>query len=146
MDNKNSEYIFVYGTLRRKSEHSMYHLLARYADFVDEGYIFGKLYEINNYPGAKISNSTNYKVYGEVYKLKEPIYVLSKLDDYEECSNKYPKPHEYNRILVDVFLNNGKNIKAWIYEYNYSTKDLEFIESGDYIDYLNSNFKSHLKH
>jgi len=133
----NLDYLFVYGTLRRKSEHHMYHILARYADFIDDGYVFGKLYEVDNYPGLKLTSSKYNKVYGEVYRLHNTKYVFDKLDDYEECSDKYPKPHEYKRVKVDVYLNSGKVLKAWVYEYNYSIEKLKLISSGDYMEYIN---------
>ena len=130
------EYIFVYGTLRRNPSQSMYHVLARYSDFVGDGYVHGKLYEVDNYPGLKTSDRQEEKVYGEVYRLRDPHYVFEMLDDYEECSSKYPEPHEYKRAKIDVHTTDGRKLKAWAYEYNHPTEALELIPSGNYVEYL----------
>ena len=132
--------IFVYGTLRRNHSSSMYHLLARYSDFIGDGYVNGKLYEINNYPGIILSKNKNEIVYGEVYKIHNSSleYVLHTLDEYEECSDSFPEPHEYKRVITDVTLMDGRKMKSWIYEYNLKTDSLEYIKSGNYIDYINN--------
>ena len=130
------EYIFVYGTLRRDPGQSMYHVLARYSDFIGDGYVYGKLYEVDNYPGLKASGRLKEKVYGEVYRLRDPDYVFKLLDDYEECSDKYPEPHEYKRVQIDVHLTDGRKLQAWAYEYNHPTESLELISSGNYVEYL----------
>ncbi len=132
------EYLFVYGTLRRNLGKPTYNLLANGADFIGNGYLFGKLYEIDNYPGLKISQSGakgRDKVFGEIYRLRN-INIFNVLDDYEECSNKHPKPHEYVRTKTRAYLDNGKKLNVWVYEYNYDTKNLEQIKSGNYVDYL----------
>ena len=131
-----NEYIFVYGTLRRETGHLMYHILARYADFIGDGYVHGKLYEVGGYPGMKLSENPVEKVYGEVYRLRDPDYVLKVLDEYEECNENYPEPHEYTRIQVTVHLTDGRVLQAWAYEYNYPTDTLELIPSGNYIEYI----------
>ncbi len=79
-------YLFVYGTLRRNLEYSMSHWLSRHAHFVDNGFTYGRLYEINHYPGMIRTTSGYEKVYGEVYRIDNPEYVLKILDGYEECS------------------------------------------------------------
>ena len=41
------DYVFVYGTLRRDSNSEMYHLLARYGQFVGDATYRGKLYMVD---------------------------------------------------------------------------------------------------
>jgi len=134
-----SDYLFVYGTLMRNPSQSMYHLIARYSDFIGDGYVYGRLYEVDGYPGLKICNSCKDKVYGEVYMLRDPDYVFEVLDDYEECSHKYPEPHEYRRIQTNVHLLDGRELIAWVYEYNYPIKGLKRITSGNYMEYVSSS-------
>ncbi len=140
-----SSYLFVYGTLRKRCSFLMHNLIDRYSNFFANGFVYGKLYEIDNYPGIVLSNDIQNIVYGEVYKIKsyKVDYMLNLLDEYEECSKNFPKPHEYKRVITDVILMNGKRLKSWIYEYNYSIRNLECIKSGDYIDYINKkhNYK-----
>ncbi len=132
------EYLFVYGTLRRDLGKPTHNLLVNGADFIGNGYLFGKLYEIDNYPGLKISQygaKGRDKVFGEIYRLKD-LDIFDVLDDYEECSEKYPEPHEYKRVKTNIYFDNGDILSAWVYEYNYDTKNLAQIKSGDYTDNL----------
>lgn len=130
------DYIFVYGTLRRDPTGSMYHLLARYTDFIGDGYINGKLYEIEDYPGLIISSSKDERVYGEVYRIRDSKYVFEILDDYEECREKYPEPHEYKRVKADIHLGDGRMLKAWVYEFNHPVTTHKLIKSGNYVEYV----------
>lgn len=130
------EFIFVYGTLRKETTTSMYYMLARHCEYFSDGYMQGKLYEVNGYPGAVESDNPNDKVYGEIYKIISSELVLPRLDDYEECTNKYPEPHEYIRKKLPISLSGGGCVKAWVYLFNHNASNLVQIESGDYLNYL----------
>jgi gamma-glutamylcyclotransferase (GGCT)/AIG2-like uncharacterized protein YtfP len=126
------EFIFVYGTLRKKMASSMYHLLAPHCEYFSDGYIQGKLYEVNGYPGAIESHSKHDKVYGELYKIVDANLVLATLDEYEECTDKFPKPHEYIRKKLPISLSDGGSVTAWVYIFNHDVANLVQISSGDY--------------
>ncbi len=126
--------LFVYGTLRRDNDNEMYHLLARYADFIGDATYQGKLYKIDYYPGVVASEDPSDVVWGEVYRLREPDFILSKLDQYEECGPGFLKPREYTRVIQPVRLRNGETILAWVYLYNRPTDSLEFVTSGDFLN------------
>ncbi len=130
-----NDYLFFYGTLRRGSKDSMYHLLARYADFVDDVTFQGNLYKIEDYPGAVHSDNSQDIVYGEVYLLREGNHVLSKLDNYEECGCHSLQPTLFKREKTNVQLGNGRQISAWVYIYNHPTENLQWIPSGDYLQF-----------
>lgn len=137
---KAEEYIFVYGTLRGDINALMYHIIARYTDFVDDGYFTGKLFEVDNYPGAIITNNKNEKVYGEIYRIKKNVtdLVLKELDEYEECTDEFPEPPAYRRTKIKVVVPRlNKELFAWAYIFNHPTDNLEPIPSGDYFTYLN---------
>ncbi len=93
----------------------------------------GTLYEVSGYPGAIQSNSANDKVFGELYQLLDRDRVLARLDEYEECSDRFPKPHEYIRVLVSIELSGGEAVLAWVYLYNRDVSKLQQILSGDYL-------------
>ena len=132
-----SSYLFVYGTLKRDIINSKHNLIAKYVKFIGYGFVYGKLYEVNNYPALILDKSAKSKVYGEIYKIKKPYFkkLFKILDDYEECSNRFKKPHEYKRVVANAYLR-GRKIKVWLYEYNYKTDGLKLIKSGDYSLYL----------
>ncbi|MGH6795109.1 MAG: gamma-glutamylcyclotransferase family protein [Methylocella sp.] len=127
------DYLFVYGTLRRDINSETYHLLAPYGIFMGGATIQGKLYMVDYYPGLVPSNTPQDVVYGEVYKLSCPDTVLSRLDDYEECSSKFPESAKYARCKQDVKLKNGGVISAWVYIFKRPTAGLQLIESGDFL-------------
>jgi len=114
----------------------MYYILARYAHFVGEGIFMGKLYNIGEYPGAVPSNDPDDVVRGEVYALRDPKPVLRVLDDYEGCGQDDSSPTEFRREKVNISLESGRNINAWIYIYNRSTDGLKVIPSGDYTQFI----------
>jgi gamma-glutamylcyclotransferase (GGCT)/AIG2-like uncharacterized protein YtfP len=128
------EYLFVYGTLRRDSKSELYHLLARYGDFVGDATYQGKLYMVDYYPGVVPSDDARDVVHGEAYRLTCSDIVLARLDEYEECSSGFPDPTEYVRRNEKVKLNTGEVIAAWVYIFNRSTAGLQPIQSGDYYE------------
>ena len=132
------EYLFVYGTLRSEFAIPMYQFLVRHADFFDYGYLQGRLYEIDGYPGLVLSEDTDELVYGEVYLLKNSKKIFKVIDNYEGLNLRWPKPHEYKRKYVEISLTKRKKIMAWSYIYNLPVIDLYRIESGDYASYISS--------
>ena len=129
--------VFVYGTLRSDAKNSMHSVLAKYSKFEAKGYVYGTLYDVGEYP-AIVLDSVRSKVYGEVYIVYDMDRVFGLLDEYEECSDSFVKPHEYRRVQAEVFLDLGKRVESWVYEYNLPPKGLKPICEGDYMEYLKS--------
>jgi gamma-glutamylcyclotransferase (GGCT)/AIG2-like uncharacterized protein YtfP len=128
-----TEFIFVYGTLRKQMASSMEYLLANYCAYFSEGVMPGKLYEVSGYPGAIESSDAGHKVFGELYKILDQQSLLEQLDEYEECSDRFQMPHEYCRKLCSIELISGDSVVAWVYLYNYDVSTLHQIISGDYL-------------
>ena len=128
-----SEFIFVYGTLRKALVSSMAHVLTRHCEYVSLGEIQGRLYDLGQYPGAIESLNLGERVKGEIYRITHPELALPVLDDYEECSDDYPQPHEYLRRKITVRLPTGEGVLAWVYLYNHDVSSLTRIELGDYV-------------
>ena len=130
------EFIFVYGTLRKETATSMFLMLACGCVYVSDGYMQGKLYAVNGYPGAIETDNPNDKVYGELYKIPDSELVLAELDEYEECTDQYPEPSEYIRKKLRISLFGGGSVTAWVYVFNHDVSKLMQIESGDYLTHL----------
>ena len=124
---------FVYGTQRRDRDIVMFHLLARYADFVSYGTYQGNLYKIDHYPGVVPSGNPSDIVQGDVYRLRVPDLVLPHLDVYEECGPGFPAPTEYIRKIQHVQLRSGETIQAFVYICNQPTDNFELVPSGDFL-------------
>lgn len=130
-----SEYLFVYGSLRRDYSSPARQVLDDHAEFVSEAIFQGKLYKIEWYPGVVPSDEPVDNVIGEVYKITDKDEVFSKLDQYEGCSPADPQPHAFVRKEMRVRLKKGPEINAWIYLYEWSVDDKKQIPSGDYLDH-----------
>lgn len=129
-----SDYLFVYGTLLKGFDSYMSKFLDKNADFIGEGYINGKLFEVSWYPGAVLSKNPAEKVYGHIFKIHELKKTFKILDDYEgvgDSSAEYS--NEYKRELIETFLKDGQVLLTWVYTYNNATDHLRLIASGDFL-------------
>lgn len=120
--------VFVYGSLRSGSPHSM---TVRFPNskFVADAKVSGSLYDLGEYPGLLL-NDSNSQVIGEVYEVDDEL--LNELDDFEASSN-------YVRKQVEVSFGTDSR-KCWTYEPDpefYSLQKL--ITSGDWIEYARAN-------
>jgi gamma-glutamylcyclotransferase (GGCT)/AIG2-like uncharacterized protein YtfP len=125
--------LFVYGTLRREFRHPMYRVLAAEARFEGMARYAGRLYDLGAYPGVVPAPEGPAGVLGELYALPRPQAVLSALDRYEGCTDRYDPGAEYRRELQPVLREDGQVVNAWIYLYNRSCDDLTPIAGGDYL-------------
>lgn len=135
-----AEYLFVYGTLRKNGGSKWHTVLASGAEYLGEAYFQGRLFNVQAYPGLIESPLPEDRVLGEIYRLParkaSEIDVLELLDDYEECSASFPEPHEYKRVQAFVTQVDGQTMLAWIYLYTRDVSNLQHIESGDYLAFL----------
>ena len=96
--------VFVYGTLLTNERN---HYLIEDSKLINKGYVEGfYMFNLGRYPGIQKGNG---RILGEVYEVDEN--TLSKLDILEEEGVMYQK------ILVDVTLDNQETITAYVYEY-----------------------------
>jgi gamma-glutamylcyclotransferase (GGCT)/AIG2-like uncharacterized protein YtfP len=124
--------IFVYGTLRRFSGAEMQPVFAQAADFVSEATYRGRLFLIDEYPGAIPSDDPTDVIHGELYRMRQPESLLNQLDQYEQCGACFPSPQEYVRRIQSVALPDNTSCQAWIYLYNRPAGGLTRIASGDF--------------
>ncbi len=125
---RDENYLFVYGTLLKGTNHPVHRVLARHAQFVGCGNFQGNLYDLGSYPGAVASDENPDRVRGEVYRLRKPERVLRELDGYEGG--------EFRRERASIFLENGKEVRSWIYLYRGPMTGLKTIARGDYAKFL----------
>jgi len=129
------KYLFVYGTLRYAIASKMHDVLKKYYKYFSDGFLNGMLFEIQGYPGFVESDDASKKVYGELYEILSSDELFALLDEYEECSDRFPEPHDYIRKKLPISLVNSDKVTAWVYVYTSGVTDLIQIESGDYVTY-----------
>ncbi|MBI5915387.1 MAG: gamma-glutamylcyclotransferase [Bacteroidetes bacterium] len=130
------ENLFVYGTLLRDANHPMNRLIRQQGVFLGNATFKGKLFLVDYYPGSVPSSVDEDKVKGEVYALKNAKKVFDALDEFEEYRPVEEEKSEFIRRKIDVRLEDGVNVSAWVYLYNFPTKGLKEIPSGDFRTYL----------
>lgn len=131
-ETERSHYLFVYGTLRKECETGAHKEYLGNADFVSPAKIRGHLFMVDYYPGLVLSETEHWAI-GEIYLLENESQ-LHDLDVYEGCAKKSPQPHEYERRMTEVVLYSGEILQAWVYVYQQNTRDLDRINSGDFLN------------
>jgi gamma-glutamylcyclotransferase (GGCT)/AIG2-like uncharacterized protein YtfP len=100
------EYLFVYGTLRRRHAEIHERFLGA-AAFVAEGTISGALYDLGRYPGVHRMRSSRARTAGELFELRDVATALADMDEYEG--------RRFRRARVSVRLDDGRRRRAWAY-------------------------------
>lgn len=125
--------LFVYGTLMRGLGEDVQAKVR--ATFIGEGTIRARLYDLGEYPGAKLAgNRSDNSVKGELYRLHDPAHAVAVLDEYEGYFPSDPRGSLFIRELVPVTLKNREKRRAWTYLYNRPVDDSRVIPSGNYRD------------
>jgi len=127
--------VFVYGTLRRAAGHAAHRFLAEHAEFVGNGFVQGRLHDAGEYPALRLDSGIG-RVAGEVFHLFVPPAALARLDAFEGYNAENPSAGEFRRESADIVLNDGRTVRAWVYQYQKSVFGLPMIPSGDYAQFL----------
>ena len=137
MEMNEIEYLFVYGTLLSEyGDQESHQWVSQHADYLGKAKMEGKMYMVDYYPGIiPCQEGEHYFVRGELYKLREPDKLFGFLDRYEEYNPVDAAHSEYVRKQTQVFLKNDPNeYTAWVYFFNQSVEDLEFMPKGDFLN------------
>jgi gamma-glutamylcyclotransferase (GGCT)/AIG2-like uncharacterized protein YtfP len=132
-----NEYLFVYGTLLSDyGDNESHQWVDKYAEYMGKAKMDGKMYMVDYYPGIiPCQKGEKYVVRGELYRLKEPENLFGLLDRYEEYNPVDAAHSEYVRKQTEVVLKNDeKTYTAWVYYFNQSVEDLEFMPKGDFLN------------
>jgi len=85
----------------------------------------GRLFSLGSYPGVVSSSREGEWVRGELYSIHDPRWILPALDSYEG-------PEQFERVRVDVLLDSGDHVPAWVYVYR-GAQGGKWIRSGDWL-------------
>lgn len=129
-----SECLFVYGTLRRGQPLHRY-LTTPETKFVGEGSIVGRLFDLGEHPAATSDPKRFSIVRGEVHAILDPDKIFPILDDVEGYDARSPERSLFERRSVDVHMENGRILKAWVYFYRKTLGRAIEIPDGDYARY-----------
>ncbi|PXW72901.1 gamma-glutamylcyclotransferase (GGCT)/AIG2-like uncharacterized protein YtfP [Blastomonas natatoria] len=122
--------LFVYGTLRRGSDHPNATRLARESEWLGMGTLTGTLYRVSWYPALVLEGSDS--ITGDLLRLTDPAASLPWLDIFESCGPDDPPPHDYRREIAPVMTAGGA-VSAMVYVWNLPRDALERIPGGDWL-------------
>ena len=135
------QHLFVYGTLLRVFAHDHARLLRTHCLFLGEGGFAGRLFDVGSYPASIAEPKSGRNVRGEVYRVIRPHLLLPILDRFEGCGADDKAPTLYRREAIEIRLDTGRKLQAWVYLYNRDTHQLHPIPNGDYAAYCGSDRK-----
>jgi len=126
-----SRYLFVYGTLLRRSRHPMARQLESRARFVAEARIAGRLYDLGRFPGIQPARDADDWVHGDLFDLgPQAGGVLCDMDAYE--TDESAEEAFFERGLVPAVLADGVSVEAWVYWFRGPVAEHGRIASGRY--------------
>lgn len=127
-----SNYIFVYGTLRKGCDNPMSIFLKKHAIFHQKGRLTGELYDVGEYPAGVYDEESKHEIVGDIFEITDAATLFETLDPYEDVEDEL-----YSRVIRPVFVTNQNYpLSCWVYVYNCATFYLPLITHGDYLLYL----------
>jgi len=136
-----SEYLFVYGTLRKNYDLKLKKMVSNRMEYLGQGKVGASLYDIGRYPGAIKSNRGD-EVIGDVFLVTDSDKVLKLFDRYEGISEEGKHDADFIRKKTRVRLRSGKTLLAWVYWYNQSVVHKRKIKHKSYLAYIKSKAKN----
>lgn len=131
--------IFVYGSLRTGFYNYDKYLKGKVNDAI-LGKVKGKLYHMphKGYPALLEGEDI---VIGEVMTIKNFEEVMVPMDEMENYYGVNDSRNEYNRIVMDVELEDGKIESCYVYYYAMNdeevfSKNSIYINNGDWASYM----------
>jgi len=89
---------------------------------------------VKHYPGLVLSDDAGDVVFGELFRLRQPVELLREFDMYEACGEGFAEPTEYLRQRLAVTGDDGAVHEAWTYVYNWPVDGLPRIASGRFLE------------
>jgi gamma-glutamylcyclotransferase (GGCT)/AIG2-like uncharacterized protein YtfP len=128
------DYLFVYGTLKHEFAPPEISVELEKLKYVGDGFIYGRLYDLGQYPGVVSGRGIREKVFGRIYEIPSAYdeSLLAKLDDYEEYYRNAKGRSLFVRRRVNVYRPNREPLRTWAYLYNKDVKPSQRIKSGHY--------------
>lgn len=119
--------VFVYGTLRREASNPCENYGGVHLGMSELS--GAKMYALGWFPGIKLTDNPEDKVFGDVYEVDQSI--MGRLDGYEGYDPDNPKASLYLRKTVSV-LDFGE---VYVYEYNGYPGNRPVVPNGDWLDF-----------
>jgi gamma-glutamylcyclotransferase (GGCT)/AIG2-like uncharacterized protein YtfP len=127
-----NDYLFAYGTLAENKAPQEIAAVIRRFKTAGKGFVFGRLYDVGEYPGAVLDEAGREKIFGKIFEVPSDGLLLSRLDAYEGFDPERPTKSLFVRRPTIINRPNDSPLAGWIYEYNGDVRSLPVIKSGHY--------------
>jgi gamma-glutamylcyclotransferase (GGCT)/AIG2-like uncharacterized protein YtfP len=128
-----SQYVFAYGTLQPGLAPREIAPVVETLRPIGEGFAFGRLYDLGEYPAAVLDATSSQRVFGTVFELPDDSNVLRQLDAYEGFIPEMPDQSLFVRNAERVILDSGSVLTCWVYAFNGVLDPERIIASGRYV-------------
>jgi gamma-glutamylcyclotransferase (GGCT)/AIG2-like uncharacterized protein YtfP len=126
------DYLFAYGTLAEIHPPQKIATTVKRLKYVGDGFIFGRLYDLGEYPGAILESESRNKVFGKIFEVPPDRTVLKRLDGYEGFDPLRPARSLFIRRRTTLSRCDQPPLTGWVYEYNGSVNSQLVIKGGHY--------------
>jgi gamma-glutamylcyclotransferase (GGCT)/AIG2-like uncharacterized protein YtfP len=126
------DYLFAYGTLAGTHPPQEIATTVKRLKYIGDGFIFGRLYDLGDYPGAVLESETHNKVFGKIFELSPDRTLLKRLDRYEGFDPHRPAGSLFIRRRATISRPDRSPLTGWVYEYNGSVNSQAVIKGGQY--------------
>jgi len=126
------DYLFAYGTIAEDNVPPEISDIVKKLKSVGEGFIFGQLYDLGEYPGAILEHNQRHKIFGKILELPAKNKLLEQLDAYEGFDPKRPSTSLFVRKRTRIQRPKRSAVTGWVYEYNGAVDSLPMIKEGRY--------------
>ena len=124
------DYLFAYGTIAEHNGPQEIAGAVRQLKYVGDGFVFGRLYDLAEYPGVILENHRRHKIFGKIFEVPAGSSVLEQLDAYEGFNPRRPTDSLFVRRRTAIRRPKQPVLKGWVYEYNEPIESLPMIENG----------------
>jgi gamma-glutamylcyclotransferase (GGCT)/AIG2-like uncharacterized protein YtfP len=126
------QYLFAYGTLADGNPRQEIATAVKQLKSLGKGYIFARLYDLGEYPGALLDDSKRHKVFGKIFQLPNDSQILTRLDEYEAFDPRRPAGSLFVRKRTAINRPNHPPLTGWVYAYNGRVSSQPLIKHGHY--------------
>lgn len=131
MPDDSPRYVFVYGTLLPGLAPPVIADVVNTLRVVGPGTVPGRLYHLGAYPGCVLDGMCDGVIHGQLLAIPDPA-VLERLDWYEGYAAHDDAGSLFLRTVCDVTLEQGGQVRSWIYVYNRPVPPARLITTGRY--------------
>jgi gamma-glutamylcyclotransferase (GGCT)/AIG2-like uncharacterized protein YtfP len=126
------DYLFAYGTIAEDNAPQEIAGAVRQLKYVGDGFIFGRLYDLGECPGAVLQHSRHHKIFGKIFEVPAGSTALARLDAYEGFNPYRPSESLFVRRRTAIGRPKQRTLRGWVYEYTRPIESLPMIENGRY--------------